>query len=102
MAGQLEVRVGGDSLWLQEVNQRVHRDTATTLGETGGDMLSMTLNVGYAVSSIILLSLFIPVVTAQLFAKRYHPLLYWSVILATSTSASLSALSWLRLLMLAR
>lgn len=62
--------------------------TATTLGETGGDMLSMTLNVGYAVSSLILLSLFIPVVAAQLVAKRYHPLLYWSVILATSTSGT--------------
>jgi len=58
---------------------------ATTLGETGGDLLSMTLNVGYAVSSLILFGLFAGAFTAQLLSKKYHPFLYWTVILTTST-----------------
>jgi uncharacterized membrane-anchored protein len=61
---------------------------ATTLGETGGDLVSMTLNVGYAVSSIILLSAFFASLFAQLFAKRYVPPLYWLVILTTSTAGT--------------
>ncbi|MDP4235675.1 MAG: hypothetical protein Q8919_04425 [Bacteroidota bacterium] len=62
--------------------------SATTLGETAGDLLSMTLNVGYAISSIILLSGFALAVTGQLFAKRNIPVLYWAVILATSTAGT--------------
>ncbi len=58
---------------------------ATTLGETAGDLLSMTLNVGYAVSSLILLSAFVVALVAQLRAWRYRSVLYWAVILATST-----------------
>lgn len=61
---------------------------ATTLGETGGDLLSMTLNVGYAVSSLILVGLFVITLLSQLFAKKYHPLLYWTVILTTSTAGT--------------
>ena len=61
---------------------------ATTLGETAGDLLSMTLNVGYGISSIILLSMFVLVLIGQLFAKRYIPILFWSVILATSTAGT--------------
>lgn len=61
---------------------------ATTLGETAGDLLSMTLNVGYAVSSAILLSFFLITLLLQLFSKKYNPLLYWSVILATSTAGT--------------
>lgn len=61
---------------------------ATTLGETGGDLLSMTLNVGYAVSSLILLSIFFVTLTAQLVAKRFHPALFWLVILSTSTAGT--------------
>jgi uncharacterized membrane-anchored protein len=61
---------------------------ATTLGETGGDLLSMTLNVGYAVSSLILISFFVVTVIAQLASKAYHPALYWLVILATSTAGT--------------
>ncbi len=61
---------------------------ATTLGETAGDLLSMTLNVGYAVSSAILLSFFFIILTAQLFSKKYHPIIYWLVILATSTAGT--------------
>jgi uncharacterized membrane-anchored protein len=61
---------------------------ATTLGETAGDLLSMTLNVGYAVSSIILLALFLVSLTAQLISRSFHPALYWLVILTTSTAGT--------------
>jgi uncharacterized membrane-anchored protein len=61
---------------------------ATTLGETGGDMLSMTMNVGYLVSSLILISLFLIALILQLRAKSFHPVLYWTVILATSTAGT--------------
>lgn len=61
---------------------------ATTLGETAGDLLSMTMNVGYAVSSIILFSLFLGTFTIQIFSKHFHPIIYWSVILTTSTAGT--------------
>jgi uncharacterized membrane-anchored protein len=61
---------------------------ATTLGETAGDMLSMTLNVGYALSSIILVSMFLVSLVAQVRAARFHPSLYWTVILTTSTAGT--------------
>jgi uncharacterized membrane-anchored protein len=61
---------------------------ATTLGETAGDLLSMTLNVGYAMSSIILISLFLISLSGQLFVKKYIPFIYWTVILATSTAGT--------------
>jgi uncharacterized membrane-anchored protein len=62
--------------------------SATTLGETGGDLFSMTLKLGYALTSVVLLSAFVVVLVAQLRAKRYHPALYWAVILATSTAGT--------------
>jgi uncharacterized membrane-anchored protein len=61
---------------------------ATTLGETAGDLLSMTMHTGYAVSSLILISIFIVTLTAQLAAKSYHPFLFWLVILSTSTAGT--------------
>lgn len=61
---------------------------ATTLGETGGDLLSQTINVGYALSSLILIGFFIITVVIQLFSKRYYPWLYWFVILSTSTAGT--------------
>lgn len=61
---------------------------ATTLGETAGDLLSMTLNVGYAVSSMILISVFVATLITQLISKSYNPLLYWTVILSTSTAGT--------------
>ncbi len=61
---------------------------ATTLGETAGDLLSMTLNVGYAISSMILVGLFLVTVVTQLKSKKYHPLLYWTVIVSTSTAGT--------------
>ena len=61
---------------------------ATTLGETAGDLLSMTLNIGYAVSSVILLSFFFATLVVQLKTKKYHPIIYWAVILSTSTAGT--------------
>lgn len=61
---------------------------ATTLGETAGDMFSMTLNMGYAVSTIMLMSLFLASLFFQLGTKKFHPMLYWLVILTTSTAGT--------------
>ena len=61
---------------------------ATTLGETGGDLLSMTLNIGYAVSTMIFISFFFLTLFTQLISKKYIPLLYWSVIVSTSTAGT--------------
>jgi uncharacterized membrane-anchored protein len=58
---------------------------ATTLGETAGDALSMTLHLGYAVSTAIFFAFFVVAVSAQVKARQYHPLLYWAVIVATTT-----------------
>lgn len=61
---------------------------ATTLGETAGDLLSMTLNVGYAASSLVLIGFFFATLLGQLAAKRLHVWLYWTVILSTSTAGT--------------
>ena len=58
---------------------------ATTVGETGGDALSMTLKLGYAVSTMIFLGFFIVTLAAQVAWKRYHPFIYWAVVIATTT-----------------
>ena len=61
---------------------------ATTLGESGGDLLSMTLQLGYAVSALILIGLLAIALVSQLRSKKYHPFLYWTVILSTSTAGT--------------
>lgn len=58
---------------------------ATTVGETGGDALSMTLKLGYAVSSLIFLGFFVVTLAAQVGSRRYHPVFYWAVVVATTT-----------------
>src|SRR3954463_9507288 len=58
---------------------------ATTVGETGGDALSMTLELGYLVSTMIFLGFFVVTLTAQVASKRFHPLFYWLVVVATTT-----------------
>jgi uncharacterized membrane-anchored protein len=58
---------------------------ATTLGETGGDALSMQLNLGYAISTLIFLAFFAITLTLQLKAKEYNPVYYWLVVVATTT-----------------
>lgn len=62
--------------------------TATTLGETGGDLLAQTLNVGYATSTLIFFAFFLITLITQLSVKRYIPVLYWAVIVATSTAGT--------------
>jgi len=58
---------------------------ATTVGETGGDAVSMTLKLGYATATLIFLGFFIVMLIAQIAARRYHPLIYWLVVVATTT-----------------
>ena len=58
---------------------------ATTLGETGGDAVSMSLNFGYLASTGIFAVVFLLAVGAQIAADRFHPLLYWTTIITTTT-----------------
>ncbi len=58
---------------------------ATTLGETGGDALSMTLKLGYAISTLIFLAFLCASLAAQVASRRYHSVLYWAVVVATTT-----------------
>ena len=58
---------------------------ATTLGETGGDAVSMSMNFGYLVGNVIFATVFLVAVITQIKAKRFHPFLYWATIIATTT-----------------
>src|SRR6266576_481892 len=58
---------------------------ATTLGETGGDSVTMTLNWGYLDGTAIFVGFLLVLVAAQIFATRFHPLLYWATIVASTT-----------------
>lgn len=83
-------RILGNSTALSKVPQVtfafwIIKICATTLGETGGDALSMTLNLGYAVSTGVFFALFVVTVAAQVGARTCHPFLYWAVIVATTT-----------------
>jgi uncharacterized membrane-anchored protein len=58
---------------------------ATTLGETGGDTVSMSMNLGYLVGTGIFAAIFVVAIIAQVSAKKFHPTLYWTTIVATTT-----------------
>ncbi len=58
---------------------------ATTLGETAGDALSMSMNLGYLVSTGVFAALFAVAVAVQIRAKAFHPVIYWLTIIATTT-----------------
>ena len=58
---------------------------ATTLGETGGDAVSMSMNLGYLIGTVIFLAVFLAAVFAQIKAKTFQPLIYWTTIIATTT-----------------
>ena len=58
---------------------------ATTLGETGGDWVTMSLNLGYVVGSVIFAVVFLALVASQVRAEHFHPLLYWATIVGTTT-----------------
>ena len=64
---------------------------ATTLGETGGDTVTMTLNWGYLIGSAIFLALLVVMVALQIAAKRFHPFLYWATIVASTTAGTTMA-----------
>lgn len=61
---------------------------ATTLGETGGDLLAQTLHVGYLISTVVLLAAFLIAVVFQLKAGRFHPAIFWTVIALSSTAGT--------------
>jgi uncharacterized membrane-anchored protein len=58
---------------------------ATTLGEVGGDAVTMSMNLGYLTGSLIFAAIFIAAVAAQISAQKFHPYLFWFVIVATTT-----------------
>lgn len=58
---------------------------ATTLGETGGDAVSMSMNLGYLIGTAIFMALFVVAVALQIAAKKFHPFLYWATIIASTT-----------------
>jgi uncharacterized membrane-anchored protein len=58
---------------------------ATTLGETGGDAVSMSMALGYLTATVIFSVIFLVAVTVQIAATRFHPALYWTTIIATTT-----------------
>jgi uncharacterized membrane-anchored protein len=64
---------------------------ATTLGETGGDTVSMKLNWGYLVGTTIFLTVLAALVVWQTFAKKFHPFLYWATIIASTTAGTTMA-----------
>ena len=64
---------------------------ATTLGETGGDTLSMSMNLGYLSSTFIFLVILVVLVIAQIMAKRFNAWLYWATIIASTTAGTTMA-----------
>jgi uncharacterized membrane-anchored protein len=65
---------------------------ATTLGETGGDALTMKpVNLGYTTATYIFIGIFLLTVASQILSKRYHPALYWSVIISTTLLGTTTA-----------
>jgi uncharacterized membrane-anchored protein len=64
---------------------------ATTLGETGGDTVTMTMNLGYLIGTAIFASVLVGLVWWQIRATRYHPFLYWTTIIASTTAGTTMA-----------
>src|SRR6516165_9714022 len=64
---------------------------ATTLGETGGDTVTMTLNWGYLVGTAIFFTLLVVLVIWQISVKTFHPYLYWATIVASTTAGTTMA-----------
>jgi uncharacterized membrane-anchored protein len=64
---------------------------ATTLGETGGDTVSMTWDLGYLIGTAIFLSILVVLAAWQIAAKRFHPFLYWATIIASTTAGTTMA-----------
>jgi uncharacterized membrane-anchored protein len=64
---------------------------ATTLGETGGDTVTMTMNLGYLTGTFIFLSLLVLLIAFQITARKFHPSLYWATIVASTTAGTTMA-----------
>jgi uncharacterized membrane-anchored protein len=64
---------------------------ATTLGETGGDTVSMTMNLGYLAATAIFLTALAVLVVLQIAARKFHPFLYWATIIASTTAGTTMA-----------
>lgn len=64
---------------------------ATTLGETGGDTVTMTMDLGYLTGTLIFLALLAVLVALQIAARRFHPFLYWATIVASTTAGTTMA-----------
>lgn len=79
-----------DAAWVQRKLPHITllfwalKTVAVTLGETAGDLLGITLHIGYFATGCVFLAFFLIVVTAQIRAGRFHPALFWSVVLGTS------------------
>lgn len=83
-------KAGGDSQKLSKVaavtlSFWIIKILCTTLGETGGDAVTMSMNLGYLVGTLIFAAVFLVLVAAQVYARRFHPFLYWATIVATTT-----------------
>src|SRR5437870_9680964 len=64
---------------------------ATTLGETGGDTVTMTMNLGYLTGTVIFLTVMAALVALQIRARKFHPALYWATIVASTTAGTTMA-----------
>ena len=64
---------------------------ATTLGETAGDTVTMTMDLGYLAGTAIFLSVLVVLVVIQIAARKFHPFLYWSLIVASTTAGTTMA-----------
>jgi uncharacterized membrane-anchored protein len=64
---------------------------ATTLGETGGDTVTMTMDLGYLTGTLIFLSLLVVMIVVQIMANKFHPFLYWATIVASTTAGTTMA-----------
>ncbi|GAA1284920.1 membrane protein [Planotetraspora silvatica] len=69
------------AFWIMKV-------AATTLGETAGDLFAQTLKIGYFLTTVALLLIFLVTLVIQLASKRYNPFFYWTVILSTSMAGT--------------
>ena len=64
---------------------------ATTLGETGGDTVTMTLHWGYLLGTALFFTILLALVVAQIVARKFHPSLYWATIIASTTAGTTMA-----------
>lgn len=90
MANDWQADGSGKEEWISKVPQVtlafwIIKILATTLGETGGDAVTMSMNLGYLIGTAIFAAIFIAAVIVQVKAKKFHPVLYWTTIVATTT-----------------